>query len=51
MFYGNLLILPFCLAPVVFGQRFPLLMDYCGPLIYLLKMINLLVYWTALESL
>jgi len=49
--FGNLIILPFSLAPLVFGQRFPLLMDCCGPLIYLLKMINLLVYWAKLESL
>jgi len=45
-----MIILPAFIAPLVLGQRFPVLMDLCGPLIFLVQMTNLILWWMNLDS-
>jgi len=40
---GSVVCYPVFLMPIIFGQRFPWLFDWCGPVNYLLRMLTIVI--------
>jgi len=50
MFYGNLVIYPLFLVPVLYGKRFSWLLDWCGPIQFFAKMTITTVHFVYLDK-